>query len=294
VAYTLDIKETASISLEEFVSYTDGFEDLRDESALCEIAPMFKRLLNNKSFVADAINRELRTWRDFQKQNIYTGQVLLLTSTPTYYLRANIWAPGMDYGDSRITDDRVYSYGIPHDHNFSFLTGGYLGSGYSTTLYEWEDLSARFVGRTAQIHFLEETHLPEGKIMVYRRFWDIHSQGPAEDFSLSINVLPHFASEERQFFLDSDLALISRTGSEGYGSRDKICALAGYINDPSTITLLHDISVSHRDPYLRGSAIEALAKVDKDTAVDAYDRALGSLSTEHADSLRRRLETALG
>ncbi len=295
MAQTLEISDEASISLEEFIAYTADFPSLQDEQHLREIAPMFRKLLNNHSFVSERINDELRSWRDFQRNNVYTGQVILLACTPTYYLRANIWAPPIDYGDPQLNDDGVFSYGQPHDHNFSFLTGGYLGSGYATTIYEWENMRARHGEQTADIHFLEETTLPRGKMMIYRRFLDIHSQGYAPDFSLSLNVLPHFASEERQYFLDLEKRRVLRTGRDGSGTRDTICDLARHLSDPETVSLLHDIAATHRDGELRRSAIEALTTLDAAAAVSACRLGLAS-APEYSDPVfnlraRRVLET---
>lgn len=269
MAYTIENIDTSSIHLEEFLAFTNQFDDLNSEPALLEIAPTFKKLLNNDHFLTDVLNSELRSWRDFQRTNAYNGQVVLLAKTRTFSMRANIWTPPVDYGDARLNDNDFYSYALAHDHNFCFLTGGYYGPGYETSIFEWETLKNRHVGATPDIRPLEDTSLPAGKMMVYRRLWDIHIQKPAPSLSLSINVLPHQEMFERQCLFNPSLDRVTSVPFMGAGTRDGLCELAANLNDPVTAQLLHDIATSSDDHYSRGSAMLALAKIAPDAAVDA-------------------------
>src|SRR5262249_39292837 len=154
------------------------------------------------------LNQELKAWREFQPENAYTAQTLLLAKGKDFIIRANIWEPPASSGDERDWQNSLYYYLIPHDHNFSFMTVGYLGSGYETTLYERDpDLIEDVPGQSPPIRFVERTSLPQGKVMLYRAFRDIHRQEHPKEFSISLNLMlaqPQLNTRD-QYFYDFEL-----------------------------------------------------------------------------------------
>ncbi|MBT2543060.1 hypothetical protein J7E99_20695 [Streptomyces sp. ISL-44] len=90
------------------------------------------------------------------------GPVLLLGSGTDYMVRANIWLPptGMDPRQEQV----LHSYELAHDHPFSFLTVGYFGPGYETTIWEYNpDTLTGQPGEQVELELLEHTDLPPGQ-----------------------------------------------------------------------------------------------------------------------------------
>src|SRR3546814_33924 len=73
-----------------------------------------------------------------------------------------------------------FFYGKAHDHNFSFLTVGYMGPGYWSEYYEYDYANvAGYVGEKVNLRYIEKSKLDEGKVMLYRIHRDVHLQLPA-------------------------------------------------------------------------------------------------------------------
>ena len=105
------------------------------------------------------------------------------------FLRANIWPSEQDLC-FRNSGAKTFVYGVPHDHNFSFLTCGYLGPGYVSDYYEYDYTDVCGVpGEDAKLQFVERAPLNEGKLMLYRAHRDVHSQLPAARLSVSLNIM---------------------------------------------------------------------------------------------------------
>ncbi len=195
MALTLEAPSHEQITLEQFVEYVERNVDVEDFDQLCGLAPTFASLLNNPHLITNVIARELQRWRDFQDGNAYVGTTLMLASSRKFFIRANMWVPvGGDNG----------TYGVTHDHNFSFLTGGYAGAGYTTEIYRLENgFAAKSPGDRVDLEFQERTTLPRGKIMVYDAARDVHRQNRPQEFSISINVMvPKEIRLRPQFYYD--------------------------------------------------------------------------------------------
>lgn len=277
------LAETITIDSEESVALTEyqaSFEKLvarRNETGyavLIETAPLFRRLLNDRQIVTRRLNKELQASRDFQEGNKYSGQVLLLDVNEYYIVRANVWEPVRKYVSDVVSDDSVYSYLNVHDHNFSFMTGGYLGCGYNTTIWEWENgrVDSK-IGDHAELRFLEHTSLPFGRIMVYRASLDVHRQEHAPEFSMSLNVLLRPRADGRkQYRFDLDKKHVSGCESMDVTRRQTLCDLAGYVSDDRTVTLLSDIADSHRDIAFRAASIRTLQALRVFSEAEAEDK----------------------
>jgi hypothetical protein len=167
-----------------------GF-DPDDEGSLLDAARALRRLGNDRRFLGDLLLAQLKDrHRDVGESSAYGAQSIVL-SRPRggCFLRANIWPSERD-SCFKSSGAKTFVYGMPHDHNFSFLTLGYLGPGYASDYYEYDYESvAGYVGEVPGLRFVERSALSEGKLMLYRAHRDIHSQLPAQSLSVSLNIL---------------------------------------------------------------------------------------------------------
>ena len=93
-------------------------------------ASQLKKLANDRDFLADMMIAELKQRCDGQvRDNQYSAQVVMLHGRSNkFIIRANFW-PALKDSVVRHSGTDPFFYGVPHDHNFSFLTVGYLGPG---------------------------------------------------------------------------------------------------------------------------------------------------------------------
>ena len=168
-----------------------------DEDSLQHAAGLLRRLGNDRTFLGDLLVEELaRGARDDSDKDggmaSYGPQVIMLSpagAAPDFFLRANVW-PSPDEHTMRASGGAAFVYGVPHDHNFDFLTLGYFGPGYWSDYYEYDfDTVAGWRGEPVDLHFVERARLEQGKIMHYRAHRDIHAQHAADALSVSINVV---------------------------------------------------------------------------------------------------------
>ena len=62
---------------------------------------------------------------------------MLHRASEKYFIRANFWPSERD-SVFKASGTSPFFYHVPHDHNFSFLTVGYLGPGYWSEYYEYD------------------------------------------------------------------------------------------------------------------------------------------------------------
>ena len=165
--------------------------DLADEASIAHCAALLAGLQHNRTFLADRVVAALKaSYADQLEINRYSAQVFLLhRGARGFYLRANLWPAATD-AVTAASGAAAFSYGVPHDHNFSFLTAGYFGPGYVSDYYEYdaEQVDGR-LGEPINLQFVERSQLSEGKMMLYRAHRDIHSQLPPEQLSVSLNIM---------------------------------------------------------------------------------------------------------
>jgi hypothetical protein len=265
MAFTLESTTNRVITLEEYIDHVRRRVDVYDLASISESADLLKALANNRSFVTEHINNELRQWRNFQVQNTYTAQTLLLGSGPNFLVRANIWVPPAQNAQGRQDQKHLFYYQVPHDHNFSFLTIGYFGPGYETTIYEYDpDSIAGAVGEHVALRYLETTSLPEGKIMLYRASHDVHSQEHPQEFSISLNLLlaPPETNLANQYLFDLDSCTIRDYVKTAGTSRIMLCRIARHVGDGTTINVLESLAARHPSERVRATAYESWAALD--------------------------------
>lgn len=166
-----------------------GF-DPSDPHSTAHAAAWLRRLTNNRSFLADILIDRLAGRDTSHVESGYGPQAIVLSPLRgTMFLRANIWPAQSDLY-FKTSGAKSFVYGVPHDHNFSFLTSGYLGPGYRSDYFEYDYESvAGFAGEEAGLRFVERSALFQGKLMLYRAHRDVHSQLPPESLSVSLNIM---------------------------------------------------------------------------------------------------------
>lgn len=164
--------------------------DPRDAQSTQAAAEWLARLNCNRDFLADILLDRLIENTGNEAQNGYGPQAVMLSPLRgSMFLRANIWPAEHDLCFQN-SGAGAFVYGVPHDHNFSFLTSGYLGPGYRSDYFEYDYESVTgFQGEDAGLRFVERSALHEGKLMLYRAHRDVHSQLPPERLSVSLNVI---------------------------------------------------------------------------------------------------------
>ncbi|MEM7702107.1 MAG: transposase [Pseudomonadota bacterium] len=170
-----------------------GF-DPRDKGNCQAAARWLRRLTNNRKFLGcvlvDQLAGRLNGGGVHSVDSGYGPQAIILSPLRgSMFLRANIWPAESDLC-FQTSGAKNFVYGVPHDHNFSFLTSGYCGPGYRSDYYEYdyEDVVG-YPGEAAGLRFVERSALHEGKLMLYRAHVDVHSQLPPEALSVSLNVM---------------------------------------------------------------------------------------------------------
>lgn len=182
-------------SLPECIAALDemGF-DADDPASTASAAFWLRRLANNREFLGDLLVDRL-TGRAGEGIATGYGPQAIVISRPAAnranaaFLRAAIWPSPRDHV-FRTSGAESFVYGAAHDHNFDFLTVGYCGPGYASDYYEYDyEALAGFPGEDARLRFTGRATLSPGKLMLYRRHVDVHSQLPPDSLSVSLNVM---------------------------------------------------------------------------------------------------------
>lgn len=252
-----------SIELSDLIEHLQqSMLDPRDHDSMISVAPALKQLSNNREFLSEMICEELKDNRNIQADNDYTPQVFMLHAPQVagqgYFLRACFW-PGRRDEILHSSGEHAFFYGVPHDHNFNFLTVGYQGPGYGSDYFEYDYAKVSGIpGEKVDLKFIERSALAEGKILLYRAFTDIHRQIAPERFSVSINIMEHslrsVTMDQYQFHPENWTIsnIINRS------SALPMFMIAAAYGDGEAQHVLRDIFRSHKVERVRMAALEAL------------------------------------
>lgn len=256
----IETSETNQICLQELIGRLDGDLDTRCHDSMAAAAVHLKALANNRSFLADAVARELKDLATMQRGNTYTPQVIMLHLSPckNYFLRANIW-PSANDAVMQASGPDPFFYHKPHDHNFNFVTVGYHGPGYWSDYFEYDyDKVAGYAGEDMGLRFVERSALSEGKVMLYRAFVDVHDQLPADELSISLNIMENTLRPVvmDQYAADTAAGRIKRMVNRN----NMVCVLsvAAAIGDENTVEIIDHIARKHPNPRIRFAALRGL------------------------------------
>ncbi|MDT8759781.1 transposase [Sphingomonas psychrotolerans] len=265
MSLNIAVQTERKIGLEEFQElYRDGKYDARDADSLAAAAELLLALSNDKAFLADLILDELTNDMSGQRDNFYGPTVLKLGHpTETTVMRANIWAAATDEDYRR--SPNAFIYGVPHDHNFNFLTVGYWGPGYKSRYYEfdYEDVEG-YTGEALKLREVSFKSLEPDSVMLYRAHHDIHSQLPPDKLSISVNIMDsapqHHYKDQYMFNGDAEriaVVLSSRCSPT-------LFEVAASFGDPEIQEALVFISKRHQSDYTRACALRSALRAETD------------------------------
>ena len=294
----IDTDTSETLELADLVEILSGGGfDPQDEDSIAAFGPALGKLGNNRRFLGDLVIEELKRGCAGQvERNHYTAQVILLHSGPGFAIRANFW-PAAD--DSVVVNSGVepFFYGVPHDHNFSFLTVGYIGPCYWSDYYEYDYGEVTgFIGERVKLRFVERSPLAQGKVMLYRRFRDVHAQLPPDSLSVSLNVLALSPTSDVCDQYRFDLERREIAGLVNNSSLEALVKLAVHLGGGNGRDLVDAFAARHPMERVRFAALEAQASVEPDLGgrIALYERAAGAGGFVGAMAARkaRRLEAA--
>lgn len=274
MALTLHCHNEDVIRLEDYLDRIEAEVDLRDPDSIAASAPWLRALANDRSLVVNRLNRYVE--ESFNGRDYGSAQAILLGRRRDFYVRANLWPSSRDVATARIYQDQ-FSYNLAHDHNFHFLTVGYLGPGYETDIYEYDyDAVEGYVGEPVEMQFLERVRFTQGMVMLYRASRDLHVQYPPEDLTITLNLLvaPPETRLREQYHFDLDRHTVSSLPAEMEASeRVSFVAMAGALGDGNSAQLLDDLAQRHPCRRTRLAAIESLSQLLPERTEALWERA---------------------
>jgi len=261
----IDAPAGPALDLEEVTARLDeSGVDLTDEASIAHCADLLAGLGRNPDFLAERVIAALKaSYTDQLELNRYTAQVFLLHRSPRgFYLRANMWPSQRDAAFAA-SGPAAFSYGVPHDHNFHFLTAGYFGPGYISDYYDYdpETVDGR-LGEPLNLQFVERSQLDEGKMMLYRAHRDIHSQLPPTSLSVSLNIMDEgeHVPWRDQYIVDLDHGTIAKRPT--LTSSEMLLRCAVHLTENGR-DVAEQFAKAHPVPRVRANAIGALAAVEE-------------------------------
>lgn len=283
------------IGLDEFCEiYRERKYNVKEVESLAEVSELFLSLSKNKDFLPDIILKELKENLAGQADNLYGPHVIRLGQIDNCTnLRANIWSSESDDDYKRSPD--AFIYGVPHDHNFNFLTVGYWGPGYRSMCYEYDYESVSgFSGEGIWACNPEMIGLGLDEIMLYRAHQDIHAQFPPEAMSITLNVMESTPSQryKDQYILDNSASKVSVVISSRCSP--SLLEVAAGFGNPEIQELLGDIAVAHKSDFVRVCALRSCLRAEKDPQMKERLIRLGRNSVlEGQRELSQEFERAL-
>ncbi|MBR0820278.1 hypothetical protein [Bradyrhizobium liaoningense] len=262
MAITFGGDEKGEIELRDFLELVDKSNDVMSRDVLISHAGHLRMLSNNRQFLANVIIGELKNIYDFQPKNNYTAQTIMLGGVAgKFYVRANVWLPArLLHPVNYESEKRLYSFERGHDHNFEFITAGYLGNGYETHIYDYDGNCEGYVGEKVELKLLERTVLHQHKVMLYRASRDVHIQKmPADDFSISLNLLAPPIPGSKQYIFDLESQRIASILRANYIGQSWLIEAAGYLCNDDISDVLASIAGRHCSAETRRAAQRALA-----------------------------------
>ena len=235
--------------------------DPHDEDSFAALGPLLARLGRNRGFLADLAIAELKTRCAGQGAiNSYGAQVFLLRPpNARFVLRANFWPSAHD-GIVQASGTAPFVYGMAHDHNFPFLTYGYLGPGY------WSDYWERNPARPHEpMRFTGRRRIEPGQLMLYRMSRDVHAQLPPDSFSVTLNILGSHKSQRwiDQHRFDPATGAIAEVLTTA--PPEGLATIAAHLGGGNGLDLIDHLARRHPHPRMRATALAALAAARPDS-----------------------------
>ena len=186
---------------------------------------------------------------------------MLHRASEKYFIRANFWPSPRD-SVFKASGTSPFFYGVPHDHNFSFLTVGYLGPGYGANIMNMIMRASSACRARRSTAVRRKTKLDPGKVMLYRAHKDVHNQLPADEMSVSINImeastkLPYLAQYRFDPAKCEIAGVLTRSSSEA------LLALAANHEGGNARDLVESFARHHPCERLQFAALRELAAAE--------------------------------
>ncbi|HMT46852.1 MAG: hypothetical protein RL702_2580 [Pseudomonadota bacterium] len=266
----IECADAQKASLAETCAALDarGF-DPRDEDSLMHAALWLRRLGNDGDFLGDILIGELaQRHREDALDNAYSPQVIMLAPpNGTYFIRANIW-PSASEHMVRASGGDSFVLGLPHDHNFDFLTLGYFGPGYWSDYYEYDygEVAGWRGEPVPSLRHIGRSRLEPGTLMLYRAHVDVHAQYAADSLSVSLNIMHTTGTQGwlDQYRFDLERGEIGAIVSPG--PSEAFLKLAVALGSDEALDLARRFARRHPSDRLRLAAWDALASREVDGA----------------------------
>lgn len=181
--WTVDTSE--SISFSKFIDFIENSGEQPITDRLDECINILKRVYNNRNILNEAVAHNFNQFVDPKAAVDYSFEGFVWFQTPTVVVRSVIWLP-----DSNEKDLSSSNFEGVHDHNFNLLTLNFHGSGYVSSLWEYELSDCYgYIGENVNATYLGKRLFEPKSIMLYEANKDIHLQHPPNDFTISINIM---------------------------------------------------------------------------------------------------------
>jgi len=283
--------ECESISLEEYLELVQDSVDERDVDSIAESSWLLARLAANRSLLNETLLAPLKSdASSSQPENRYTDSTFMLGSTKggRLLVRANLWKVPKERAGTQLYENNLYSYHLPHDHNFDFLTVGFFGPGYVTDLYTYDHSLARGeLGKAVAFKFVERTDLPVGKVMLYEKSKDVHTQHHPTSPSISVNLLALTDDQavRQQFFFDAAQGTTSGYVSGLISSRVSMIEMVGHLGLVEGLEPLESIVAEHPCARTRASAASSILAISP----EQQERVLSRFGNDESELVRAAL-----
>jgi hypothetical protein len=217
---------------------------------------MLGRLQLNRNFLIEYVINELeKGLTNFEIHNRYTPPCLVLASGPDFMVRANLWRATKDYERMDIN-----TYGLAHDHNFDFLTINYLGPGYVSNMFLYDNNKVHgYIGEKVELINNGQLRLADGEMYLYRKSLDVHEQLPPIADSITINVMATLRSSasRNQYIFDTRRSEIIDVFG-GFHRQEHVYAMALSLNNEECNDLMKSIALSTECGLTRSYLLSSL------------------------------------
>lgn len=265
MATSFGAPSASPITLEECISRLDKIIRPDVPQSAMDGVEILAALSANRSFLADFVLAELgRSASAYQAGNNYTDITINLHFSSNYHLRANVWTASQSFNGSTEVVDRLHAYGLAHNHNFQFLTVGYFGPGYRTTIAEFDPkrITGNPIGQKAHLRDFREITLRESEMIYFEAHSDAHVQHPCPELSVSINLMPKQSgvhlTEQYEFDFASDRITDYVRGQVSH--RVELIKMLGLLGGPDYQDEFLELAQSFPCPRTRLACMKQLAR----------------------------------
>ncbi|MGN2254285.1 hypothetical protein ACFWZ4_12965 [Frateuria sp. GZRe12] len=253
---------------EEFLEQVSAAYDGVDPESVLPFVADFRKVANNQKAFLARLHSEI-DGSVVQRFAQYSQSSWLLAGVRGQrpFLRVNMWPP-IDPASAEARDlCKAYSYYLPHNHNFSFLTTNYLGEGYTTEVWEiTDDTKSIQVGQEIKLAFAGKFQLSHSSIMLYEAEKDVHVQFPPSSLSLSLNLMLYSERDKfrpQHFFEPNSRRVVGESKQSPGARRLGLINMAAWLGTEETADMLDFLSRTTDDPLLRKASHGAAEGIRK-------------------------------